>query len=167
VREARAAKKENFNKSYYYILPMLEKAWDELPFINDVYLFTKENQNLYEFYIVCFSEDPLLTTLPEYISTEHNNKTKDYIYRMRVQSKYEEDYLLFMLGKYSLFTDEYKKMLFKLLGRSYRQSNIYKVIQKDSKLRNDLENLIGAKLSEDSELSSIYNDEKETYNYND
>jgi hypothetical protein len=27
--------------------------------------------------------------------------------------------------------------------------------------------LIGAKLSEDSELSSIYNDEKETYNYND
>jgi len=154
-----------FNKSYYYILPTLERSWKDLDLINNVYLFTEDTKELYEFYIVCFAEDPLLTALPEFISSNYNTKTKEYVYRMRVPSKYEEDYLLFLLGKYSLFTEEYKKTIFKMLGRSYKQSNIYKVIQKDQKLKEELEKLVGQKLTEEAELSSIYDVNKETYKY--
>ena len=154
-----------FNTSYYYILPMLEKPWSDLSYINNTYLFSNTGEKLYEFYISCFNEDPLLESLSEFISMTYNEKTKEYVYRMKISEKYEEDYLLFLLGNYSRFSEEYKTNLYKLLGRNYKNSNIYKVINKDSRLKKEIEDLIGETLSDDAELSSVYNSEKEIYNW--
>ena len=151
---------------------MFKKTWNELCYINNTYLYKESKvENIpsldYTLTITCFCEDPLIEEMPEFLSKEYNKFKEEYVYLLRIPAEFEEDYLCFLLGKYSLFTPEYKKVIYKLLGSHYKANNIYKVIERDGRLKKELEEKLGTELKDDAELTSIFNEEEETYKYDD
>lgn len=159
-----------FNKSYYYLLPMFKRTWEELCYINNTYLYKEAKESNipsldYTLTITCFCEDPLIEEMPEFLSKEYNKVKEEYVYLLRIPVEFEEDYLCFLLGKYSFFTPEYRKVIYKILGPNYKSNNIYKVIERDERLKKELETSLMVSLDEDAELTSIFNKEKETYKY--
>lgn len=160
---------QTFNKSYYYILPMFGKTWQELCYINNTYLFNNyfsisTEKIPYSFTITCFCDDPLIESMPEFICKEYNESKAEYVYLLSIPEQYIEDYLYFLLGKYSNFSEKYRKDLYKLLGKHYKSNNIYKVIERDEGLKKKLEDLVGESLDKEAELTSIYDDKLENYN---
>lgn len=167
VEEIKVKKTTKLNKSAFFILPMLNISFNNYKkVIKNVYLrdfkYQPELDNYYIF-VLCHDklgpDDPFRKNA-HYIKTYHTEKGIMYVFK--TPKDLEEDYLKFILGKYSEFSGDYKKMIVKSLPTNYQKTNIFKVIMKSSEAKKLIEDRIGCSIG-DQEVMSIPDIDEESY----
>lgn len=162
VEEIEKVDKTKWNKSVYFILPMIGISSNYRNLIN-CYLgdskYPKYNYNkiLVE---LKFKDNYILKNeyLTEYYETEKNT----VIYVFDVPDKFEKDFFLFLTGKYSKFSDNYKKHILSFIQiRPVQNSYVYKILYKTTDLKLKVEESIGQELPDDAEICSIADWSKE------
>lgn len=84
------------------------------------------------------------------------------MFYFHVPEKYYHDYLLFLNGKYSQVSDTLKKRILKYHNVGY-SSDIYKVLYRDSKRKEEIEERIGQSLPDNAEVASALDYDIEIY----
>jgi hypothetical protein len=156
------------NKSRTYILPMLMndnfRYYTDFSnsnfrgvFIGDNTTSTIEDDKillLYKFSgsLPSISFENKLIVHPLYEAHYEPDKVHT-MYKFSVPDKLKEDYKLFKQWRPSKFSPEYKKDLLKF-HRLDNSSMIYKVLNKDKKLKEEIELKIKSRIPEENELSS-------------
>lgn len=85
-----------------------------------------------------------------------------------VPKEFEKDYYNFRNGKYSLFSEEYKKKFPKYLDKEKKRVNIHwQIINKDSKLKEQIEKTFNVPnlLDDNDEIWELPRKEREFYRY--
>lgn len=116
--------KLNKNKSAKYVLPMFDQPlFKNSPL--DYYLINSYYDKEDFIYIVFDngSDDTLtkliynLTCHPNYIDSNYGDDNKEIIIKMEVPEKFKVDFESFKQGKFTKFTQRYKKILSEYFGR--------------------------------------------------
>jgi hypothetical protein len=162
---------EKRTKSSLFLLPMFGGSrhlfmWNQL-FMN-CFLHTEDNaphiQLLYR-----FSGDPLFLKFEQALAKFRSFVRKEdpddgfVLFTFRVPERQLANYKKFMLGQYSSFSKLYKMTLLEFHNFDV-ESMIGQVIFRSSNRKVELEAKLGCSLPEDSELLSIVDKEKETFN---
>lgn len=154
--------KSKWNKSVYFILPMIDINSNYRHLINSYLGDSKyPTDNFNKILVELKYKD---NTILNNIHLENNYETEDgtYIYVFNIPEKYNEDYQLFLKGKYSLFSEKYKKKILSfVIKKPIQTSYVYKILYKTSDLKFELEESIGQELPDDAELCSIADWDKE------
>jgi hypothetical protein len=142
-----------------FLLPLLGKSKHQLRhytyFVNAfldtnlkhillLYRFT--GTDMYKTFESEMMSDPLFVK-----HIEHD--TFHVMYKFRIPDKFEDDIHNFIDGKYSLFSKKLKQLIRKFYGGD-EGSNIMSILNKSEERRKKLEELVGEKLPENSELES-------------
>lgn len=160
-KEILVEKTTKLNKSLHFILPMLNiKPSNRIVncYLRD-FKYKPELDNYHIFLLVTDHSD---------ILTKHENYLENYttkngiMFVFKTPIKFEEDYLKFILGKYSEFSSEYKKQIVSLLPENYQNTNVFRVIMKSPDAKKMIEERIGCSIG-NQEVISICSIEEETY----
>ena len=137
--------KEAFNKSVYFVLPMVGLDSTYFSLIN-VYLGDSINQPDFTFnkiFMNCKYNDEKLRGLA-YYNTEYKLPDKTWMYVFNIPEQFAQDYLLFCQGKYSEFSTEYKDQILRLINVKAKETTIvYNILYKTDKRRKYIEDLVG------------------------
>jgi hypothetical protein len=172
----------NYNKSTIFIRPMLgysplfygerfyncyieldeniqDKLKNNLKLNNYIYIVYK-----YPIYIENFNA---LTSFEEHLDFVEEKKieNKYIIFKFSVPEQFEDDFLLFLSGSYSKFSNNYKEEILSL--NSYWSSiynNISKILFPNKKHRKEIEEFLDVKLSANAEIFSKPDLNKEIFN---
>lgn len=169
------------SKSAYLIFPMLDGNKDDflwsLYFMN---LYTKieghDEEGIFLHYRYSDNNrfkdfEAKVVTLPGY-RTHVDIDKYHVIYQFDVPTAFQREYDLFMKGKYSKFSDEYKKRILdfhktdemaRQLGTTVENTKIYGILHKSKILKEEIEQRIGTSLHESEEVYSIPYDNEETF----
>jgi hypothetical protein len=159
------------NKSSTYLLPALDLQ------INFEFLYLLRNT-----YLSFDGKDEYFCVLYEWNKAEeftswegklmehtlfydHIDYDKFVLYRFRLTKNMMDDKKLFVNGKYSLISKSTKDAIEKLLPRRgfTNVSKIRKILLRDDKLRDKMNESLGVKIDPNHELSSPPDMEKETF----
>jgi len=164
VEENRERETIKSNKSLHFILPMLGLMYHNLRgTILNSYIGDRVNRpdlDNYHVFILAREEDRRLHHIKEYV--EHYKHDLGIMYVYRIPEEFEEDYLKFILGKYSEFSAEYKQKIIKLLPAPYQMNTVFKVIMKTEEARKIIEEKVGQSIG-DQEVFSIPNMNEEIF----
>lgn len=165
-------------KSWWFLTPMFELDQYNLnyKYLLNVYLGTEdypEHKNIlvlhYDFIQIGGNFAKLekrLSSLPNFIrSYDPDDYTSLFLFH--IPHKWYNDYLLFINGKYSQLSGEYKNLLFSFYamgGNKKHLEELKKVVNKSEEKKLLLEEELGVILPADAEVASIINWEKEIYN---
>lgn len=163
------------NKSKAYILPLLNYYID-LKFINKIkntYLFLENDLESYIIVKYGKNEDEEFQNYLIELST--NDYCKEVVIKEKetyciftVFEEVREDYESFVIGKFSKISIRSKKEIVSFSLKNYGAGNIKtinkikQILDKDTRLKREIEEDLDVTLSEDSELSSLPNLENET-----
>lgn len=152
------------NKSLHFVAPMIGISYSFYRYnLINCYLNDKLNRpnlDIYHVFLLVKKEDDALERLRPFV--EYYKVDEGYMYVFKVPDQYEEDYLKFILGKYSEFSNSYKKRIITLLPTPYTKSNVFKVISKSEEAKEQIEKLVGETIG-DQEVMSVPNWEDECY----
>lgn len=150
-----------YNKSVYFLLPMigLSLGVNFSGLINS-YIGIKGEKLDFSLYILKKNGDHRIRNMEGFI--KEFDTIDGFMYQFKIPEKYEEDYLKFIAGKYSEFSSNYKNKIYGLLQKPYRETNVYKVLNKTLDARKILEDRIGQTIG-NQEVLSIPDMEKEIY----
>lgn len=157
-------------KSSTFIFPMLTGnrrlfLWDSL-FVNS-FLHTEEDPNCISL-LYRFSADLLFLKFEKALSKFKNFKRRydpspNYVmFVFNVPENYEDEYILFINGKYSGFSQDYKLQILNFHNLEM-DSEVAQILFRHSRRRRALEEKLNCELPEGSELLSIVEKEDETY----
>jgi len=152
------------NKSVYFLLPMIDimHAYYKPNLLNCYIGDNKNRPDIHNFHIFMLvkREDTKLNGIKTYV--EHYSVDEGFMYVFRVPEEFEEDYLKFILGKYSQFSAEYKTKIVKLLPAPYQMRSEFKVIMKSPEAKAIIEEMVGESIG-DQEVCSVPNYKDEIY----
>jgi hypothetical protein len=149
-----------YNKSYFFLLPMINLSSGSSSEIINTYIGIKGEKLDFSLYVLKKNPEYKMRALEGYI---RDLETIDgFLYQYKIPEKFEEDYMKFIAGKYSEFSNSYKNKIYSLLQKPYRETNVYKVLNKSLDARKLLEDRIGQSIG-DQEVLSIPDIDKELY----
>lgn len=154
------------NKSYQFILPLLGKTRSYFDNTINTYLIDLVNKTELnnKIFVNTSKYDDLLTKV-EYFNQYYQLEDYTYMFVYDIPEEFEEDYIKFYDGKYSLLSDRAKELICSFSPvRPMQNSMVYKVLFRTKDQRERIEELIGETLHPDAEVCSIPNMTKETYN---
>ena len=175
-------KKEGFNKSFIFLLPILVQylpySHDYYDSLVDSYIYDSERK-----YKQCLTIEHKFDIIkPEFKKYEDDlmsnilfidliDRGNNSLYVFKFPENYLKDYNLFELGKYSQMSKEAQSFVMSFWStlpskHKWKENFLIKlnrIFNKDPKLRVYWEDLIGMKLPEDSELASTIYEEHETF----
>lgn len=150
-----------YNKSVYFLLPMIGLSLGvNFSGLINCYIGVRGEKLDFNLYVLKKDSDHRMKNLEGYeccIDTVNG-----YLYKFKILEKYEEDYMKFIAGKYSEFSNSYKNKIYGLLQKPYRETNVYKVLNKSLDARKVLEDRIGQTIG-NQEVLSIPDVDKELY----
>jgi len=165
-------------KSWWFLTPIFELDQYNInyKYLLNVYLGTEdypEYKNIivlhYDFIQIGGNFAKLekrLTSLPNFIrSYDPDHYTSLFLFNIPL--KWYNDYLLFINGKYSEFSNEYKNLLlsfYRMGGNKDYVREIEIILNKSEERRIFLEEQLNAKLPKNAEVASIINWQDEIYN---
>lgn len=159
--------KSNWNKSVYFILPMIGIN-SNYPNLINCYLgdiVNKPEYNFEKIFVHLKFRDDRNMMKSTYYNSFYRDETDNiisYIYIFDIPNHYSLDYKLFCQGSYSMFSKRYKDQILSLIRtRPIQNSPTYKVLYKTLDLKQKIEEMIGEELSIDAEVCSITNLESE------
>ena len=157
-------KRQMFNKSYTYILPMLSTQFDVVKAnLVNTYIgsdeFTAYDNHIYLLYK--YLGNPRFIEYEDYL--EHTNlfeakydpDKQHVMFIFKVPKQYQAVYDLFKQGKYSEFPEDYKLLIFKFHRITDENHKVAKVLYKHVDLKEELEDRLAMILPNESEVSSI------------
>ena len=157
-------KRQMFNKSYTYILPMLSTQFDVVRAnLINTYIgsdeFTGYDNHIYLLYK--YLGNPRFIEYEDYL--EHANLFEakydpdkyHVMFIFKVPEKYQIVYDLFKQGKYSEFPEDYKLLIFKFHQIVDENHKVAKVLYKHPDLKEELEDRLDIILPKNSEVSSV------------
>lgn len=97
--------------------------------------------------------DTEMQNRPDFMSSTTTDKYH-VIYQLRTPDEFREEYALFMQGKFSQFSDDYKKVI-RLFHHVTSDQKVYKVLYKDPRLKREIEEDLEVSIPEDQELSEF------------
>lgn len=154
------------NKSVYFLLPMIGLSLgSNLTGLLNCYLGDVNDLNLDEyknFHLFLLMKEPNIKLRSMVGFVRQYRATDGIMYIFRIPAEYEDDYLKFILGKYSEFSNNYKAQVYKLLNKPYRDGIIYQVLNKSANARKIIEEKVGQSIG-DQEVMSIPDMNKEIY----
>ena len=156
--------KYNLNKTSIFILPITGK---KAPDISSDYYNSYLNKELIEMYIVIDSEDdPVINTDNFYIPIKKEDKIGKWtILTVDVPSERYRDVQLFMKGKYSKMSLEYKHHLIYIYSPWKKSFNrLYTILFPQPIDRERLSKFFDVQLDPDSEVHDIPIPEEEIFN---
>ena len=165
-------KRQMFNKSYTYILPMLSTQFDVVK-ANLVNTFIGSDEysgyDNHIFLLYKFTGNPRFMEYEDYLehvklfAAKYDPDKHHVMFIFDVPKKYQNIYDLFKKGKYSEFPEEYKLLIFKFHGITNPEHKVAKVLYKHPDIREELEDRLQVVLPENSEVSSVPNLDIEIY----
>lgn len=157
--------KSKWNKSVYFIVPMIGI---NSGYFNLVNCYLGDNTNRPElnfrriFLNIKYKDEKLLGI--EYYQSFYRLEDNTYMYIFHIPEQFKEDYDLFCAGKYSKFSEDYKKQIIRLINmKPVINSSVYKILHKTSDQRKKIEDMIGQPLKDDEEVCSRPNLDAEIY----
>lgn len=159
-----------YNKTTDFILPLLGKnrLFYE-PYLIDCYLKDESGLNgQYYFYVLLkYYGDKRFSEIEKYLA-EHNSFRGSYdlrggeyvMYILEIGEEFKDDFLNFLLGKYSLYSPEAQKLV-----RAGKKSDnpIHGVFEKAAALRAYWEELLKCALPKKAEVWGIVEQDKEIF----
>ena len=171
------------NLSYTYLLPLLSEQVNlKRKILNSIlctYLHTNKDNSDNYFYILCkfkyneedFSKlEQTLISNDLYVDSYDINNT--ILYKFKFPEIYKEEYLNFKQGLYSKYKKDAKLLILEFWTELYGHIpsfvsggllKIKRVLNKDPKLRIQLNKELGVQIDKDSELGDIINIKEETF----
>lgn len=166
------------NKGYSYLVPLLNEYCEidgtYFKILDNVYTNIKdyEGDNIAISYEILdeLKDKEEFEQYKDYLQNNYlfkNNLILDnkIIFIFAFPEEFIKEYYLYKKGKFSAFSDEAKKSILDYLSKYHDTrsvENVRRVLYRDPVLKEFLEFEIGCKISNDSELSSIPNEEYET-----
>ena len=151
-----------YNKTVHFLLPMLGLQLGYFSTLVNCYISDKNRPDIdnYHLFLLYKYKDDKIRGI-EGFRTEY--RTDDgHMYVFRIHPDFEEDYLKFILGKYSEFSEGYKKQINRLLPKPVPNQNVFKVIMKTPEAKKVIEERIGQSIG-NQEVMSIPNMDEEIY----
>lgn len=143
---------DSYNKCVHFILPILGNTLGWYINLINCYISNPETSEDNYLYIINEIDDLELEQLNGFT---HKFKEKDnYVFIYRISDEFNEDFIKFTQGKYSEFSNQYKGLIYTLLRRPFRDSNVYKVLNKSLELKLIIENKVGQPIGDQEVLSS-------------
>ena len=158
-------------KSSTFIFPMLTGnrrlfLWKSL-FVN-CFLHTEEDKNCISL-LYRWSSDPVFLKFEKALSKFKSFKRRydpspNYVmFVFDIPKKYKKEYQLFLKGKYSKFSQDYKLHILNF-HKLDMDSEVAQILFRSKRRRKALEKKLNCSLPEDSELLSIIDNYEEVYN---
>jgi len=156
-------------KTTAFILPLLRISKRlYMPYIYNAYLFTQKDDSFGVIYVVFKWSGNLKYEKTLEVFRDSDNYRGEYticdesytVFIMSIPDEFKREYELFLLGKYSEFSEEAKRVICRDLDSS---SKVPDILTKSNKLKQFWEDKIGCCIPESSELWSIYDREEETF----
>lgn len=162
------------NKSKSYLLPLLSKH------IGVEFLYELDNtfiniDNLVECIGLLYTKNVNFNIVryfnklrqhPLYINEKVLDKHILFIFKF--PEEYLNEYKYFHLGRYSRFSDEAKKTIISFMSNNYQYPNIVEdvvhILYKNKARKEKIEIELGIKLDDDAELTSVIDEDEETFN---
>lgn len=157
-------KRQMFNKSYTYILPMISTQLDVVKAnLVNTYIgsdeYTGYDNHIYLLYK--YAGNPRFIEYEDYL--EHTNlfvakydpDKYHVMFIFKVPEQYQDVYDLFKKGKYSQFPEDYKVLIFKFHSITNENHKVAKVLYRHPDLKEELEDRLDIILPEGSEVSSV------------
>jgi len=149
-------------RSYTYIFPMLGNNAKEFNFVVNCFIGDRNKPELENkiFLLLKFSGEKRFEEYEKYIKMYPNyggNYDPDnthVMYYFEVPEKYKKEYELFKKGKYSIFSDEYKRKIFKFHNIGSK-SDVGKVLYRTEDKFREWERKVGQKIDRNQEIGSI------------
>lgn len=154
------------NKSLHFIYPLIDAGLRKESILNSYLSYNNEfNLDDYKLYLLIKYRSTILESnnyYDNYIKLEDDK----YLYSFNVPNHFKNDYISFIKGKYSEYSDNAKHLVCKYIydnSKKVTNSFIYKTLYKTDDRKKYIENRIGQKLPKDAELYSIVNINDEIY----
>jgi len=160
------------NRSFTYILPMLGEIQDQFKFLKQCFVGDSSKPNLKDKIFALYELNKENEWVEAYEKTLQSNELYHYHYKCDdVHTMYvfnlpifnKENYFSFKTGKYSQFTDKYKRhvLAFHNLGM---RSEVGKVLYRAEDKYVEMEKLVGQKIDRGQEIGNMPNKYEEVYN---
>lgn len=167
--DIKVVENRKYSKATSFILPMIGHPLSYFKALVHCYIadFEQEDNDLNFnkiFILTLENNDQLIYN--HYFLKNYRTKNNGYMYVFDVPVVFVENYQLFLDGKYSHFTTEYKDFLVsKITRKDVMTSVIYKVLYRTADARKQVEDRVGQKLPLDAEVLSALNFAEETYGF--
>lgn len=167
-----AQKRQMFNKSYTYILPMLSTQFDVVKAnLVNTYIGCDEYSGYdnHIFLLYNYVGNPRFIEYEDYLEhtklfvAKYDPDTYHVMFIFKVPEEYQDVYDKFKQGKYSTFSEDYKILIFKFHSITSENHKVAKVLYKHPELKEELEDRLDIILPPDSEVSSVPDLEVEMY----
>lgn len=161
------------NKSKSYLLPLLDK------YIDIEFLYDLENTFInIEGHIECMGllyKKNINPSVVKYFNKLRNNSlyrkeivlTNYVLFIFEFPDQFLKEYKNFHLGRYSKFSIDAKKIITRFLSNNYQYpeliEDMVQILYKNKARKEKLEEQLGIKLSDDAELTSVIDEEEETF----
>jgi hypothetical protein len=151
-----------YNKSVYFILPMIGKSYKQYPNLINCYLGDNLNcpENNFQAIFINNKDFDKTLLIPNF-EKYYQLPDETYMFMYNIPKQYSDDYNHFCNGKYSQFSDKYKKVL---TDNKFSDSVMYKILYRTKDRIKYIEDKIGMKLHPDAEVASSPYLELEIYN---
>lgn len=165
------------NKSKSYLLPLLNEyvRIEYLHLLENTYIniaghieciaimYKKSDENGFEEYCHSMADNSLFQN---YIHT------KEYhIFIFEFPNQFITEYKYFKLGRYSKFSQDAKKKIIKFFSSNYQYPELVQemvhILYKNKARKEKLEQQLGIHLSNDAELTSVIDEDEETFKIDD
>lgn len=160
--ERRVINTTKYNKTVHFLLPMLGLQGGYYSNLMNCYISDKNRPDIdnYHLFLLYKYKDDKIRGI-EGFKTEYTTD-EGQMYVFRIAKEFEQDYLLFILGKYSEFSETYKKQIIRLLPKPTKEQNVFKVITKAPEAKAIIEEKVGQSIGE-QEVMSVPDMEQEMY----
>lgn len=167
---------DKYNISTWFIYPMYGFPTELDDYLLNTYIYNNEYDGLIEHLHVVLSipntidmnnnknyrYNYLVNTIktnPHFFEY-YSNKTNEECYIFEIPDSFNDDYYKVLRGEYSKISDKLKN----LIKTRFNFSSIHGILNKSPEFKAQIEKLVGTSVTDDAELWSIINDEKETLN---
>lgn len=154
------------NQSYHFLLPLLEIR-SHLGIIDTFLGDVNEDVFNNKLYILCESQNTHIENNENIIKSYEVEEGLMYV--LNIPQKFDNEYINFLKGKYSKYSEESKEILClkacKNSNKEPYETQVYAILYKTKARRDSIEEKLNVKLDEEAELASIFNEKLEIYGY--
>lgn len=150
------------NKSLTYFLPIVDEQvnFKHIHLMRNCYL-SNEGEDGYFSVLYEWSSNPEYTNwekelMEHHLFVGHEDYDNMVLYKFRLSKNMQEAKILFINGKYSMFTDDHKKSIdnFLIKRKASNRDKINKILNRDDGLREAMNETLKVKIDPNDELSS-------------
>jgi|GEM_PF-3991291 len=122
--------------------------------------------NFDKLFVVTTNPNKFVHSSPHFHTTYLDKPSKNYVLVMNIPDEFENDYSLFLDGKYSQFSQDYKDTITdRILTKPIDKNFVYRILYKPEIGVKELEKRIGQKIPENAEILDKPHLDQEILNY--